>query len=86
VRNVAAAVELAGLRTVSAFRLLYAERNPYNSGAGEWPGWANVLTTILGSSRQVSFGAISWQALIPRLPSRGRREVLAWAREKHDLP
>ena len=86
VRNVAATVELSGLRTVSAFGLVYDERNPYFSGAGEWPGWANVLSALLRRSRRVTFGAISWQMLIPRLPSRGRREVLAWAREKHDLP
>jgi hypothetical protein len=86
VRNVAAAVELTGLRTVSAFGLMYDERNPYFSGAGEWPGWANVLSQILRSRKRVIFGAISWQALIPRLASRGRREVLEWAREKHDLP
>jgi hypothetical protein len=86
VRNVAAAVELSGLREVAAFGLLYDARNPYFSGAGEWPGWAGVLEAALADRDGIHFRAVSWQDLIPRLPSRGRAEVLAWASQKHGLP
>jgi hypothetical protein len=82
VRNVAAAVELAGLREVAAFGLLFERRNPYFAGAGEWPGWANVLDAMLAESNSVAFSAISWHELIPRLPSRGRREVLEQSGER----
>jgi hypothetical protein len=86
VRNVAAVLEMSGLRHgSSAFGLLYDARNPYFAGAGKWPGWASILESTLDASRSVSLLAISWQSLIPRLPRRGRGEVFRWAADKHGL-
>ena len=47
VRNVAAALELTGLRRRAAFGLLYDDRNPYFRQTGQWPGWPEVLRTTL---------------------------------------
>jgi len=85
VRNLAAAIELSGLRDVSIFGLLYDERNPYFAGAGAWPGWARLLADGIRPDAGVVFRAVTWQELIPLLPKRGRREVLRWATEKHGL-
>ena len=81
-------IELTGLRDTAAFGILYDERNPYFSGVPKdaWPGWVSVLQQLLADSERVVFRAISWQKLIPLLPTRGRSDVLAWAKEKHDLP
>jgi hypothetical protein len=74
---------MTGLRESGGFGLLYDERNPYFSGAGDWPGWAPVLQQTANADSRVVVRAISWQNLIPLLPSRGRGEVLRWAAEKH---
>jgi hypothetical protein len=72
VRNVAAVLELTGLRTVAAFGLLHDQRNPSFSGAGAWPGWARILEQLLHGNDRVAFRAVSWQGMIPLLPIRGR--------------
>ena len=68
-----------------AFGLIYDDRNPYFAGAGEWPGWAALLDAAAGEQAEIVVRAISWQRLIPLLPTRGRREVIRWAEEKHGL-
>ena len=81
VRNVAAAAALARGRQVE-FVLFHDTRNPYFTGAGEWPGWVAVLTGLMAPSR-VRFSAVSWQALLGRTAL--DPGVVAWAREKHGL-
>ena len=70
VRNVAAAIELAGLRKAAAVGLLYDARNPYFAGAGRWPGWAAVLERLTADSRAITVRGQSWQELF-----RGSRRV-----------
>jgi Restriction Endonuclease associating with ARP len=65
VRNVAAAIELSGLRQVAAVGLLYDARNPYFAGADRWPGWASVLQRLARDPGAVALKAFSWQELIP---------------------
>jgi hypothetical protein len=81
VRNVAAAVEMTGLREACSFGLLYDERNPYFAGAGKWPGWAAWVEESACADAGVTTRAVAWQELIPLLPTRGRKEVLHWAEE-----
>jgi hypothetical protein len=85
VRNLAAALEMTGLRDCATFGLLYDERNPYFAGCGEWPGWARLLERSVCADARVAFKAVSWQQLIPLLPRRGRREVRLWAADRHGL-
>lgn len=85
VRNVAA---LDGLRgdLKALFVLIYDDNNPYFTGSGDWPGWAPLLTSTLGRPRAdaVSFRALSWQELAPRVVA--DEGVRQWARERHGLP
>jgi hypothetical protein len=83
VRNVAAAVALAGSERRAVFVLVYDERNPYFAGAGDWPGWPAALEHTLADTDRVVFKAISWQALAPQLPVDAN--VRRWARERHQL-
>jgi hypothetical protein len=83
VRNVAAAVALAGPNRRAVWLLLYDAENPYFSGAGEWPGWAPALKTTLSDSNRFQFRAASSQQLLRSLPL--AETVTAWAAEKHGL-
>jgi hypothetical protein len=74
---------MTALRKIAAFGVIYDDRNPFFAGSGEWPGWAQILRE--SDSGQVALRAQSWQDLIPLLPQRGRRGVLAWAAEKHGI-
>ncbi len=84
VRNVAAAIKLAGSR-VAVFVLLFDQNNPYFRPTGRWPGWPAFLNRTLRKHSAASFlfRAISWQSLISNvsLPA----SVRLWAREKHRL-
>ena len=77
VRNVAAAAAIAGGHR-STFMLLFDERNPYFAGAGTWPGWVAILTSLTAE-----FRSLSWQKLLRRVPIDQR--VAEWAGEKHGL-
>jgi hypothetical protein len=79
VRNVAAAIVLAGERKAT-FALFYDRRNPYFSGSGAWKGWVPTLVGLMRHSR-VSFMPVSWQELVARVPA----DVAHWAREKHGI-
>lgn len=83
VRNVAAAVALAGPYRRAVWLLLYDAENPYFSGAGEWPGWTPVLKATLSDSDTFQFRAMSWQELLKDLPL--PETVKMWAAEKHGL-
>lgn len=87
IRNVAAARELADGRR-SVFALAYDERNPYFSGAGDWPGWVSVLHQLLQPAEEATggrilFRAFSWQQLLRS--GAVDNPVVAWANEKHLL-
>lgn len=84
VRNAAAALKLAGDERTAVFALIYNAENPYFAGHGEWPGWATVLANTLDDAHpQLQFRAMTWQALVEKLPltDAARR----WASEKHGL-
>jgi hypothetical protein len=84
VRNVAAALALAGTERAGVFVLVYNADNPYFVGHGDWPGWATVLAHTLTDIRpQLHFRAVSWQRLIGQLPI--DPVTRAWAAEKHGL-
>jgi hypothetical protein len=83
VRNVAAALALAGHERMGGFGLVYDDRNPYFAGAGEWPGWAGVLDAALANAPDVLFAAVSWQRLLAVAPV--PEPVRQWAAEKHGL-
>jgi hypothetical protein len=84
VRNVAAALKLAGPGRTAVFALLYNAENPYFGGHDRWPGWATVLGHTLGGAHpQLEFRALSWQQLIRQLPLDATTET--WASEKHGL-
>ncbi|MGZ4408032.1 MAG: hypothetical protein ACXVY6_04450 [Gaiellaceae bacterium] len=48
--------------------------------------WAAWLKAAAREDAGVAVQPVSWQQLIPLLPTRGRSEVLRWAAEKHGLP
>lgn len=84
VRNVAAALSLAGEGRTAVFGLIYDENNPYFAGAGTWPGWPAALQdTLEGAHRNLRFRSTSWQHLMRHADLDDvTRE---WAREKHGL-
>jgi hypothetical protein len=84
VRNVAAAVALAGEDREAVFTLLYDAENPYFAGCGGWPGWPAILAATLDEARpKLTFTAASWQDLMPRLPLDDATRF--WAAEKHGI-
>jgi hypothetical protein len=83
VRLAAAAQALAEGRLRPVFGLFYDARNPYFTGAGNWPGWVAVLQETLSARSDVAFYAVSWQALLASVPLDD--ETRAWAVEKHGL-
>jgi hypothetical protein len=83
VRNVAAALALAGRDRRAVWLLLYDAENPYFSGAGEWPGWVAALKATLAASDRFEFCASSWQELLQVLPL--PENVTTWVTEKHSL-
>jgi hypothetical protein len=84
VRNVAAALALAGPQQTAVFALLYDAENPYFRGNGEWPGWPAVLHhTLDGVHPQLQFRTRSWRELVRGLPLDDAAR--AWASEKHGL-
>lgn len=84
VRNVAAALALAGPQQTAVFALLYDAANPYFCGNGDWPGWPTVLHhTLDGVHPQLQFRALTWQELVGQLPLDDATR--AWASEKHGL-
>lgn len=69
VRNVAAALELAGPGKTGVFGLIFDAENPYFAGCGKWPGWPEVLREVLDEAHpRLRFRAVSWQELVPLLP------------------
>ena len=84
IRNVAAALALAGPDRVPVFGLIYDADNPFFAGCGEWPGWPAALAATLDPNESpVRFAAASWQELVPLLPL--DPAAAAWAMEKHGL-
>lgn len=84
VRNVAAAFALVEDGQTAVFALVYDATNPYFTGAGEWPGWPEVLAHTLDDAHsQLRFIARSWQELMRELPL--TRAAQFWASEKHGL-
>jgi hypothetical protein len=85
IRTVAAARFLGRSKQAYWFVLLYDERNPFFCRSGDWPGWPAVLHRILRDheDRGFYFRAISWQALVPKLPL--TPAVRVWAATKHRL-
>jgi hypothetical protein len=81
VRNVAAARAIAGSRK-STFLLLYDARNPYFAGAGSWPGWVTMLSSLMSGST-TTFASLAWQEIVEA--ARVGESVRGWAREKHGL-
>jgi hypothetical protein len=83
-RNIAAACHLSRGRT-AGFILLYDCENPFFQRTGKWPGWPDILTTLLRkhSGNHFYFRAASWQAVIDKLPL--NPTVRDWARDKHRL-
>jgi hypothetical protein len=72
VRNVAAALALAGQGQQAVFALIYDQENPYFGGYGDWPGWPAALHATLDHAHPgLSFRSVSWQELTPLLPSDG---------------
>lgn len=84
VRNVAAALALAGEGSTAVFALVYDETNPYFRPTGEWPGWPTVLDhTLEAAHPRLEFRARSWQQLVREVPL--DPITAAWAAEKHGL-
>jgi hypothetical protein len=81
IRNIAAAAAIAGPHRKASFVLLYDQRNPYFTGAGNWPGWARVLT-LMARYSPVPVHAASWQDLLADDIDPAIRH---WARDKHGL-
>jgi hypothetical protein len=81
VRNIAAASAIAGSRG-AVFLLLYDARNPYFTGARDWPGWVTALESLAARS-PVPFRALSWQELLGRVDVGA--SVRNWAHNKHGL-
>lgn len=85
IRNAAAAVALANGRQ-PVFVLLHDATNPYFRPTNNWLGWPEVLRSTLHMSNingLLTFRAISWQELLPKLPLSD--EERSWALEKHVL-
>lgn len=82
VRNIAAAAAVAGPSRSAAFVLLYDDRNPFFTGAGDWPGWVAVLEGLTAHAT-IRFAALSWQALVASAPLDAATQT--WAREKHGI-
>ena len=84
VRNVAAAIALAGEDRRAVFTLIYDSENPYFAGCGSWPGWPTILAKTLDSAHPaLTFAAASWQDLLRQLPLDDATRF--WAAEKHGL-
>jgi hypothetical protein len=81
VRNLAAARAIGDQRDAS-FVVAYDERNPYFTGAGQWPGWVAVLKRLTEWSR-IPVHFLSWQQLLSAVGQ--DRDVASWAGEKHGL-
>jgi hypothetical protein len=82
IRNIAAAAAIAGIKRAATFVLLYDRRNPYFTGAGNWPGWVATLESLTPRS-PVPFVAWSWQQLLARVDV--KQHVRTWALQKHGL-
>ena len=80
VRHAAALRALAGEARPVVLAQLYDANNPYFAGAGDWPGWPELLAQAIDPNG-FRFAAISWQELVPRLPL--DEPTRAWAAEKH---
>jgi hypothetical protein len=79
---VAALRALAGADRPAVLVQLYDANNPYFAGAGDWPGWPELLGQAV-DGEGFRFAAISWQELVPLLPLDEPTRV--WAAEKHGL-
>jgi hypothetical protein len=82
VRNIAAAEVIAAEGRAATFLLLYDARNPYFTGAGEWPGWVMMLSELMPYST-TAFTSLSWQELLARVEV--DEGVRRWAADKHGL-
>jgi hypothetical protein len=82
VRHAAALRALAGAERPVVLAQLYDANNPYFAGAGDWPGWPELLGQAV-DAEGFRFAAISWQELVPLLPLDD--PTRAWAAEKHGL-
>jgi hypothetical protein len=82
VRHAAALRALAGADRPVVLAQLYDANNPYFAGAGDWPGWPELLEQAV-DAEGFRFAAISWQELVPLLPL--DEPARAWAAEKHGL-
>jgi hypothetical protein len=82
VRHAAALRALAGTERPAVLAQLYDANNPYFAGAGDWPGWPELLAQAV-DAEGFRFAAISWQELVPLLPL--DEPTRAWAAEKHAL-
>jgi hypothetical protein len=82
VRHAAALRALAGAERPVVLAQLYDANNPYFAGAGDWPGWPELLGQAV-DAEGFRFAAISWQELVPLLPL--DESTRAWAAEKHGL-
>jgi hypothetical protein len=84
IRSVAAARYLATGGRQPVFALVYDAENAYFRQTGAWPGWPQVLErTLRGQDDEIVFRAVSWQQLLPLLPTDD--ELREWARVKHRL-
>jgi hypothetical protein len=82
VRHAAALRALAGADRPAVLAQLYDANNPYFAGAGDWPGWPDLLVQAI-DAEGFHFAALSWQELVPLLPL--DEPTRAWAAEKHGL-
>jgi len=82
VRHAAALRALAGADRPAVLVQLYDANNPYFAGAGDWPGWPELLGQAL-DAEGFRFAAISWQELVPLLPL--DEPTRTWAADKHGL-
>jgi hypothetical protein len=82
VRHAAALRAIAGADRPVVLAQLYDANNPYFAGAGDWPGWPELLEQAV-DAEGFRFAAISWQELVPLLPL--DEPARAWAAEKHGL-
>jgi hypothetical protein len=85
IRNVAAAVHLAGSAKDAVFVLLFDQNNPYFRPTSNWPGWPQLLKRTFERHCQprFHFRSVSWQEIIQRMPLEA--SVRRWAAEKHRL-